>query len=83
LGDIPVSRKKDVDQLRQAGLDDKDLRILFDRIRNKTFAHIGRELGMSPQGVWKRYTGRVLPRIKSLNPTFSRPSFELLCLDLK
>jgi hypothetical protein len=78
--EFPVTRK-DIDRLGKAGLDDKDLRILFGRLERKTFLQIGNDLGMSPQGTWKRWNRRVGPALKKLNPKFSRGSFELAALD--
>ena len=72
-----------IDHLRKVGLDDIDLRILFERHRDKTFEQIGQEVGMSGQAVWKRWTRRIEPALKELNPQFSRGSFKLSSLDSK
>jgi hypothetical protein len=72
---------QDINRLRKAGLGDKDIQILFGRSQDKTFERIGQELTMSAQAVWKRWTRRVEPALKQLNPKFSRRSFELASLD--
>lgn len=69
--------------LRRQGLDDKDLRILFGRWDQRTFKQIGRELGISGQGVWKRWNRRIEPIIRRVNPNFSRASFRISSLDWK
>lgn len=82
LPDFPLSPKY-IDSLRKAGLDDKDLQILFGTHQDKTFKQIGRELGMSPQAAWNRWTRRIEPALKELNRQFSRRSFKLFSLDSK
>jgi hypothetical protein len=72
-----------IDRLRKVGLDDVDLRILFEKQRDKTFEQIGHELSMSGQAVWKRWTNHVEPALKKRNPKFSRGSFKLSSLDSK
>lgn len=80
--DLTISAT-DIDHLRREGLDDKDLRILFDRLRNKTFPQIGRDLGMSTTGAWRRFVNRVEPVIKKLNRSYSRTSFRLISSNLE
>jgi len=76
FSDVPISSAA-IDRLRKAGLDDKDLRILFER-PHKTFDQIGRELKMSGQAAWKRWTQRIEPALKKLNREFSRDTFKFL-----
>jgi hypothetical protein len=61
--------------LRKLGLHDKDLQVVFGRWKNKTFAEIGRDLGVSAQAIWKRWQLRIEPRLKQVNPKFSTKSF--------
>jgi len=82
LPDFPIPSNY-IDRLRKAGLDDRHLRILFGRQQDKTFKEIGRELGISPQAAWKRWTRRIEPALKKLNAQFSRRSFNLFSLDSK
>lgn len=82
LLEFPLDRQG-IDRLRKAGLGDKDLQILFGRSQDKTYKQIGQELTMSPQAIWKRWTRRVVPALRQLNPKFSRRSFKLAALDLK
>ena len=70
-------------RLHREGLDNKDLRIIFERWEQKSFKQIGRELGMSAQAVWKRWTRKIEPSIKRVNPSFSSASFQLSSLDAK
>jgi len=80
LQQFPISSAR-IARLSVEGLDDKDLRILFGRWEAKTFNQIGRELGITAQAVWKRWTRKIEPAIKRMNPGFSRNSFELSSLD--
>ena len=82
LPDFPLSSKF-LDRLRKAGLEDKELQILFGRHQDKTFEQIGRELGTSGQAAWKCWTSRIEPALKELNRQFSRRSFKLSSLDSK
>ncbi len=82
LPGFPLSSKY-VDRLRKVGLDDVDLRILFQKHQDKTFEQIGQELGMSGQAIWKRWTRQIEPALKKFNPQFSRGSFKLSSLDSK
>jgi hypothetical protein len=75
LKEFPIS-SKNLAPLRGAGLDEKDLRILFGLSDNKTFKQIGRELGISAQAAWNRWKRRIEPGIKRVNPKFSRGSFK-------
>jgi hypothetical protein len=70
-------------RLRRAGLDDKDLQIFFGRWEKKSYKQLGRHLGISAQAVWKRWTRKIEPAIRRVNPGFSRGSFELSSLDSK
>lgn len=80
LPGFPLSSEH-IDRLRKVGLDDVDLRILFGKQQAKTFAQIGQELRISGQAVWKRWTRRIEPALKKLNPQFSRGSFKLSSLN--
>lgn len=76
----------DVDSLRKAGLDETDLRIFFARCDGdtfRTFEKIGKELGMSQQAAWKRWTRRILPALNKINPRFSERSLKLAIRDSK
>jgi len=80
LLDYPIAAK-DVDRLREAGLGDKDLQILFDRSRNMTFKKIGQSMRISTQAVHKRWQNRILPALQKVNPEFSPGSFKLHSID--
>jgi hypothetical protein len=82
LRQFPLSSAR-IARLRRAGLDDKDLRILFGRWETRSFKQLGRHLGISAQAVWKRWTRKIVPVIKRVNPRFSSGSFELSSLDSK
>jgi len=70
---------KNISRLRKAGLDDRDLRILFGRWERKTFKQIAQAVGnISTQAVWKRWQTRIEPAIKQVNPKFSRGSLNVL-----
>lgn len=79
---FPLSSARIAPLLRE-GLDDRDLRILFGRSEAKSYEQLGLLLGISAQAVWKRWTRKIEPVIKRLNPRFSRGSFELGSLDSK
>jgi hypothetical protein len=80
LSDFAISSKH-IEPLRRAGLDDRDLRILFGRWHKKTYRQIGGELGISAQAVSKRWNRRIEPAINGINLNFSRRSFQLSSLD--
>ena len=82
LPDFPLSSEH-IDRLRKVGLDDIDLQIFFGKYQGKTFEQIGHELSMSAQAGWKRWTCRIEPALKKLNPQFSTGSFKLSSLDSK
>jgi hypothetical protein len=79
---FPVSSDT-ITRLQRQGLDNKDLRIIFGRWEQKTFKQIGRELGVSAQAVWKRWTRKIEPSIRRVNHSFSTASFQLSSLDSK
>jgi hypothetical protein len=70
-------RPKEIKRLRKAGLDDRDLRILFQRSceNKKTFRQIGKELHITTQAVWKRWQKKIVPALKKINRKFSAGSF--------
>ena len=72
-----------ISRLRRQGLDNKDLRIIFGRWDQKSYTQIGRELGISGQAVWKRWSRRIEPIIRRVNPNFSRASFRISSLGSK
>jgi len=82
LPDFPLSSQY-IDRLRKVGLNDIDLRILFEKQQDKTFEQIGQELRMSGQAVWKRWTRRIEPALKKFNPQFSKASFKMSSVDSK
>jgi predicted DNA binding protein len=65
-----------IDALRQAGLHDRDLKILFDLSRHKKQKEIARELKISPSAVSQRLKKHIEPAIRSVNPKFSLKSLK-------
>ncbi len=55
-------------KLRKAGLDDRDVRILYSRLNRQSFAEIARELKITPQAVHQRFKLRIEPRLRRLKP---------------
>jgi len=75
LGDLPITPQH-VKALRKEGLDDRDLRILFDLLRHKKQYEIARELKVSASAVSQRLKNHIEPAIRNLNPKFSLKSLK-------
>jgi len=67
-------RLADITKLRKAGLNDRDLKVLYAYMRKGSQKAAAKEFGTTPQAVNNRFRDRIKPALRKVNAKFS-PQF--------
>lgn len=56
-------------KLKKLGLDERDIRIVYARLRGQPFVKIAKEFKVTPQAIHIRFKRRIVPKLRKLEPS--------------